>query len=457
MLLENPEYEVADVHRWADWPERIEVTGLGGNDIGIDLVAEHADGSWIAIQCKCYDAKTRVGKGHIDSFLAASQIKDVGENPAFTMRWIVATCPWTKTAEVQIEALTPAVRRIDFLRHGDDAIAEEIAHRPVRDPWPLQAEAIEDVLEGLANHDRGRLIMACGTGKTFTSLGIAERMVSDGGRILFVAPSIALVSQARREWLRHTTRKLDSRVVCSDYTAGGRGERSNHIGLSELECAVTSDAEALAAMLTNPDSERTRVVFSTYQSLRHVMAAQADHGAPAFDLALMDEAHRTTGVTTVESKNGRKKELSGFRAIHDEQALQASKRLYMTATPRIYTASSRTALKTRGVETVDMGDLDIYGPELHSLTFSKVGQRGNAVGLPGHRAGDPRRPGSPGRHQPADIPRRRSGGRPRQAAGGHFAGCHPPPPRRRCFPNSTACSPAPSSTATSSLGNANAS
>ena len=370
VLMENPEYEVAQVHRWADWPERVDVTGLGGNDVGIDLVAEHADGSWVAIQCKCYAPTTRVGKSHIDSFLASSQIGG-GDGPVFAMRWIVATCPWTKTAEVQIEALTPAVRRIDFLRHGDDAIAEEVAKRPVRDPWPLQAEAIEDVVEGLANHDRGRLIMACGTGKTFTSLRIAERMVPNGGRILFVAPSIALVSQARREWLRHTTRKLDSRVVCSDYTAGGRGESRNDIGLSELECAVTSDPEALAAMLANPVNERTRVVFSTYQSLRHVIAAQSDHGAPPFDLALMDEAHRTTGVTTVESKNGKTKELSGFRAVHGD-ALQSSKRLYMTATPRIYTASSRTALRTRGIETVDMGDLDIYGPELHTLSFSKA-------------------------------------------------------------------------------------
>ena len=369
VLLENPEYEVAEVHRWADWPERMPVTGLGGNDIGIDLVARHGDGNWMAIQCKCYSPTVRVGKGHIDSFLASSQIGGTVGGPVFAMRWIVATCPWTKTAEVQIEALVPPVRRIDFLRHGDDAIAEEAAQRPVRSPWPLQAEAIEDVVDGLGNHDRGRLIMACGTGKTFTALRIAERTVADGGRILFVAPSIALVSQARREWLRHTTRKLDSRVVCSDYTAGGRGESRNDIGLSELECAVTSDARALADMLANPVVKRTRVIFSTYQSLRHVAEAQSEYGAPPFDLALMDEAHRTTGVTTVNSKDG---EQSGFRAIHDEQALKAFKRLYMTATPRIYTASSRTRLKTKGIETVDMGDLDVYGPELHSLTFSKA-------------------------------------------------------------------------------------
>ena len=371
VLRENPEYEVADVQRWADWPDRRAVTGLGGADIGIDLVARHRDGSWIAIQCKCYAANTRVGKPHIDSFLASSQIGGGANGAVFPMRWVVATCPWTKTAEVQIAALSPAVRRIDFLRHADDPIAEEIATRPVRDPWPLQAAAINDVVDGLRNHERGRLIMACGTGKTFTSLRIAERVVPDSGRILFAAPSIALVSQARREWLRHTTRPLDSRVVCSDSTAGGRGESENDIGLSELECAVTSDPEALAAMLSSED-ENTRVVFCTYQSLRHVTAAQTAHGAPPFDLALMDEAHRTTGVTTVPSRDKGAKELSGFRAVHDAELLKAARRLYMTATPRIYTSSSRTRLATKGIEAVDMGDIDVYGPELHSLTFSKA-------------------------------------------------------------------------------------
>lgn len=117
----------------------------------------------------------------------------------------------------------------------------------------------------------------------------------------------------------------------------------------------------------------TRVVFCTYQSLRHVTAAQTGHGAPPFDLALMDEAHRTTGVTTVPAAgDGAEKELSGFRAVHEEESLKASRRLYMTATPRIYTASSRTRLATRGIETVDMSELDVYGPELHSLTFSKA-------------------------------------------------------------------------------------
>ncbi len=363
VLLEEPDYEVTAVHRWTDWPERTAETGLDGRDLGIDLVARHKTGSWIAIQCKCYAESARVGKPDIDSFLANSQ------RAPFSMRWIVATCSWTKAAEAQIQRMKPAVRRIDFMRHEFDEIAEKAAERPVRQPWSLQTQAIKDVVRGLKNHDRGRLIMACGTGKTFTSLRIAENVVATGGRILFMAPSIALVSQARREWLRHTTRDLDCRVVCSDTTAGGRGENRHDIGLSELVCDVTSDPSTLAAMLSKTtDGGPTRVVFCTYQSLDNVSRAQREHGAPPFDLALMDEAHRTTGVTNAPT-NAR---ASGFRAIHDDDRLRARKRLYMTATPRIYTAASRSRARSKGLETVDMSDQLVYGPELHRLSFSKA-------------------------------------------------------------------------------------
>ncbi len=339
-----------------------------GRDIGIDLVARHRDGGWIAVQCKCYAPDARVGKKDIDSFLAATQISLTGgAGSAFSMRWIIATCPWTKTAETQIDSMSPPVRRLDFLRHTDDRVSEHAVERPVREPWPLQAEAIEDVVAGLENHPRGRLIMACGTGKTFTSLRIAEQTVSDGGRILFLAPSIALVSQARREWLRHTTRDLECRVVCSDPTAGGRGEHANDIGRSELECAVTSGPEEIAGVLA-VDSGRTRVVFCTYQSLHKVIEAQSGHGAPSFHLALMDEAHRTTGVTAASGKAM----ASGFRSVHDDERLRVRRRLYMTATPRIYSASSKGRLTSRGIKAVDMGDIEVYGPELHNLTFAKA-------------------------------------------------------------------------------------
>ena len=199
-------------------------------------------------------------------------------------------------------------------------------------------------------------------------LRIAEEIVEDGQRILFAAPTIALVSQARREWLRHTTRKLDCIVVCSDPTAGGRNENED-IRISELECPVTTDPAEIADSLDGEGA--TRVVFCTYHSLGRVTEAQASHNAPAFDLAIADEAHRTTGALVDARRSSRARKVD-FQEFHDPARLHARKRLYMTATPRIYTECSKRKLAEHGVDVVDMGDYDVYGPELHRLPFAKA-------------------------------------------------------------------------------------
>ena len=356
-----PELEIDEIVRWADWAEREELTGLDGRDIGIDLVARRTNGNWVAIQCKCYDDRHRLGKGEIDKFLGGSQ------QQVFRLRWIVATCRWGENAEKAILNASPQVTQLDFNQYRNVLVAEEMADRPVQEPWPLQADAIEDTVTGLRNHDRGRLVMACGTGKTFTSLRASEELVKDGGRILFAAPTIALVSQARREWLRQTTRRLECIVVCSDPYAGGRNENED-MRVSELECPVTTDPAAIAIALDGDGP--TRVVFCTYQSLRRVTDAQASYDAAAFNLAIADEAHRTTGAL-LGRRTGKNREVD-FQEFHDEERLRAHKRLYMTATPRIYTDRSKSKLAARGIGVVDMGDFDVYGPELHRLPFAKA-------------------------------------------------------------------------------------
>ncbi len=359
LARQEPEFEIADIHRWPDWPERQRLTGLDGRDIGIDLVASRADGDLIAIQAKCYDDGHTIGKRDIDSFLGASQLAEDGR-PVFTHRWVVSTCRWGPTAQREVDRLQPGVSQIDFREYLHRIVEEEDAARPERALLSRQQEAVDDVLAGLANHDRGRLIMACGTGKTFTSLRITERLVPEGGRILFAAPTIALVSQARREWLRHTTRPLDSLVVCSDQSAGGRGE---DIRRSELECPVSTEPARIANFLAGRGN--TRAVFATYHSLRRVTDAQAAHGAPAFDLAVADEAHRTTGVDRTSLSDVK----VDFQEFHDDARLNAAKRLDMTATPRIYAERSRKTLKSRGIDVIDMTDTRVYGPELHRLSF----------------------------------------------------------------------------------------
>ncbi len=151
---QQPEFEIDGIWRWSDWPERERLTGLDGRDVGIDLVARRTTGEWVAIQCKCYDERRRIGKGEIDKFLGGSQ------NPVFGLRWIVATCRWGTHAESAIQRAHPQVAQIDFREHLRVQAEEGDARRPVQQPWPLQEDVIEDVVEGLANHDRGRLVMA---------------------------------------------------------------------------------------------------------------------------------------------------------------------------------------------------------------------------------------------------------------------------------------------------------
>ena len=157
--------------------------------------------------------------------------------------------------------------------------------------------------------------------------------------------------------------------MCSDATAGGRHENED-IRISELECPVTTDPAEIARAL-NGDRGATRVVFCTYHSLRRVTEAQAHHRAPAFDLAIADEAHRTTG-TVLDNHRSNSTRRVDFQEFHDETQLHARKRLYMTATPRIYTERSKGKLADRGIAVVDMGDHDVYGPELHRLAFAKA-------------------------------------------------------------------------------------
>ena len=353
LILDTPNFEVGRAWRWTDWPDR-KAMDFPAKDIGIDLVAELNDGSLVAIQCKCHNESDIIQRDKIDSFLAASG--------HFDMRWVVATCRWGKNAEEVIQLAMPPVRRIDFHEYGGKQIREGAFQRKKRTPWGIQSKAIENVAAGLKDSDRGQLVMACGTGKTFTSFCISERLVPDGGRILYLAPSIALVSQVRREWLNED-RSLRGLVVCSDKTSGGNKE-SDDMRITELECQVTTEPKKIAQFLRQ-DGDGTRVVFCTYQSLAKVSEAQTKRGAPDFDLTIADEAHRTTGI-----------EGTAFRTVHDKTKLHSNKRLYMTATQRIFTPKSKGVVAKKGYNVKDMDDHDTYGRVLHRLSFKEAVEDG---------------------------------------------------------------------------------
>lgn len=368
---QSQEYDA--VWRWIDYPDR-----KGKPDTGIDLVARSRDtGELTAIQCKFYEPEHTVSKGDIDSFFTA-----LGKAP-FTKGIIISTTDkWGKNAEDALEDQSKPVSRLSLAEiagspidwkvewAGDDfeVTVEEAARH---EPRPHQQTAVEKVFAGFAvGNDRGKLIMACGTGKTFTSLKIAERTADDnGGRafILFCVPSISLLSQTLREWTAQTTMPLRAFAVCSDTKVSRAAEDSK---VHDVAIPVTTKPDQLAAAIAaHGESDGLTVVFTTYQSLPAVSGAQG-LGTPEFDLVLCDEAHRTTGVTLYGEDE------SNFVRIHDGDFIKAKRRLYMTATPRIYDEKVKDKAEEHSAEIASMDNEELFGPEFHHLPFGEAVEKG---------------------------------------------------------------------------------
>jgi predicted helicase len=336
-LLNDPVYkgQYNNVWRWMDYPGRD-----GKTDTGIDLVAERIDGTgFVAIQCKCYDADTTIQKSHIDSFLTAS-----GKKNQYVDRIIVSSTPhWSKHAEDAICGQHPPVHRIDLNELNNSAIdwsqfdvnKPKVTLKSKKTLREHQKTALDQVRDGYKTQDRGQLIMACGTGKTFTSLKIAEEHAGKGGLVLFLVPSLSLLSQTLREWLTESAVPLHCYAVCSDVKIGKHNE-SDPTSLDDLEIPATTDGKELSKSLaTAKRNDKMTVIFSTYQSIDAINIAQK-HGVPEFDIIICDEAHRTTGAKLEGDEE------SHFVRVHDNNTIKGKKRLYMTATPRLYSAEAKT-------------------------------------------------------------------------------------------------------------------
>ena len=360
LLAVEPDLAVAQAWPWATWPDK--PSGRDGRDLGVDIVAKASDGRLIAIQCKCRsrDGDT-LSKGSINSFIAEAGAR----LSLYDELWVVSNVALSRNAVTALDRLAMPCKHILFQRYSDTLLdAGESPDR--REPNSPQQKAIAAVLDGFSEHDRGKLIMACGSGKTFTALRITEALLRNNKHptVLFAAPSIALVGQARREWLTHCVKPLSTIVVCSSKAEGRpvSPDEAADISAHELSCTVTTGPDEIARFMQ--DRTRGSAVFCTYQSLARITEAQRDFQAPEFDLAIADEAHRTTGEFDKSAK-GRE---TDWRLFLDSDRLGAKKRLYMTATPRIYTARSKKQAAAHGVNVVDMNSPE-YGPTFHELSF----------------------------------------------------------------------------------------
>jgi len=387
-LLTDPKYapQFKNVWLWNEFPAKKD---FGGKDTGIDLVAMTHGGDYWAIQCKCFQESTSIDKPAVDSFLSTSSKTFLNENlqtVRFSQRlWISTTNHWGPNAETTIRHQHPPVTRINLhdlevapvdwekLEHG---LFGEASRAAKKTPLPHQIKAIDAAHEYFQTSDRGKLIMACGTGKTFTSLKIAENETGGKGLILFLVPSIALLGQTLREWFADAGEPIHAICICSDTEVSrkkSKNEDSDGYSVMDLALPASTDVKSILHQfrdIRKNESKGMTVVFSTYQSIEVIANAQAElirqEAYGIFDLIVCDEAHRTTGITLAEEDS------SAFVKVHDNNFLRAKKRLYMTATPRLYNDDSKSKAAQAEAILCSMDDVQLYGEEIYRIGFGEA-------------------------------------------------------------------------------------
>ena len=378
---------------WEEFPSRKD---FGGQDTGIDLVAKTHEGDYWAIQCKCYAEDTVIDKAAVDSFLATSSRTFTNEvtlqTTSFAHRlWIATTSHWSSNAEEAIQNQLPPVSRVNLydLDHSAvdwskifEGLEGKAALSEKKQLREHQREALKAAHQHFLSHDRGKLIMACGTGKTFTSLKLIEQELKGKGLVLFLVPSIALLGQSLNDWMGDAETPIKAVCICSDSRASRKIKRGNpndelETSIVDLALPASTNTESITHQLLSCRAhDGLTVVFSTYQSIDVVAEAQATLLAQTggefgvFDFVVCDEAHRTTGVKLST------KDESNFIKIHNDEFIRGRKRLYMTATPRLYGENARIKASKNDCVLCSMDDETLYGQEFYRVNFSYAVQNG---------------------------------------------------------------------------------
>lgn len=390
-LKTDPKYahRFSKVWLWNEFPGK---SDLGGSDTGIDLVALTIDGDYWAIQCKCYQENAVIDKASVDSFLSTSSREFKNESLqtcGFSQRlWISTTNKWGSNATEAIRNQNPPVIRINLfdlieapvdwekLENGIHGEASRTQKKSLR---KHQKEAVDLAHEYFKDKDRGKLIMACGTGKTFTSLRIAEHETDGKGLILFMVPSIALLGQTLREWSADANEPINPICICSDAQISKKkelnedGESFSTIDLAYPASTNITDILYQFERIRLNKLKGMTVVFSTYQSIEVIAQAQVAllrNGFPPFDLIICDEAHRTTGAQLPGLDE------SNFVRIHNNGYVVAKKRLYMTATPRMYDDNTKSKAAQNEVPVWSMDEPEHFGDEIYRIGFGAAVDEG---------------------------------------------------------------------------------
>ena len=363
--IQKQEYE--KVWHYKDWAK--ENPTFSKTDIGIDLVGKLRDGGGLAaIQCKFLNSNYQISKEDLDSFVSAAS------NEIFKRLVLIDTSneDLGSNAKSMIDNLNKTYQRIqkydlensriDWLEYIEN---EKISLSKKRDPFDHQLKAIAKAKKYYSSNDRGKMIMACGTGKTYASLKIAEE-IAHKKFVLCMVPSLALMSQSIREWKNDSAEDFVAFSACSDKKVGKLKNDSDliQIKLNELAIPATTNSKKLAEEINKVEKGKMTVVFSTYHSIEVISDAQKKYSMKPFDLIICDEAHRTTGATFEGEQD------SYFIRIHDDKYVEGVKRLYMTATPRIFGNKAKQKADVGRVELASMDDPKKFGKEFFNRGFN---------------------------------------------------------------------------------------
>ncbi|MFI0243109.1 Helicase associated domain protein [Streptomyces sp. NPDC016845] len=224
---------------------------------------------------------------------------------------------------------------------------------------PHQVEAVDAILRALQAPADGHLpeqglrcqcIAATGSGKTLIAAAAAQRL--GARRVVVLVPTLDLLVQTAAAWRRDGGRSGAMVGVCSLPAKDSGG----------LPC-TTDEGELVDGVR---DLE-TVTLFGTYASVDVLRKAHA-LGLEAFDLMVVDEAHRTSG-------DG----LKPWAAVHDQGKVPAVRRLYMTATPRVWLATQDGTgdggEDSRLVASMSE-DSPVFGPVAYKLSLSEAIERG---------------------------------------------------------------------------------
>jgi len=384
-LLNEPAYKnlYTDVWLLQEVPAEYHIPK---KDLGVDLVARYRDsGALTAVQAKYYRGK--VGKDTINSYVA-----ELNKNYYADGLLVTTTDDWNKNAEAALDDGSKHITRIGLsdLKHssfdwsqfhfGNATKSIQVSHKQ---PRGYQKDAIAKAVAYFDAHERGKLIMAPGTGKTFTSLKITEAMAQHEYKqdyfVLYLIPSIQLLSQTLFSWNSdvNPANELISFAVTSDRNASKKRTYSNNddnsdMNIQDIGFPASTNADKLMAnfaALKPTDGQRITVIFSTYQSIDVIHQAQ-EQGYPEFDLIIADEAHRTTGAHAANTEAGM------FTKVHSNNTVKAKHRLYQTATPKIYSQDTKKKGEEDNIVISSMDDKNIYGEEIFRLGFGDAVAQG---------------------------------------------------------------------------------